>query len=119
MSQTVPAGTPAASRTDSPGWREAVDKDLATLQDNAQAWARLPIPDKIELLHGLGRRTAAAAKRWVELASSAKGLEFDSPLAGEEWTSGPWALLYGVNRLAETLQSLKEHGEVRLRAGAV
>ena len=65
------------------------------------------------------RRTAAQAQTWVELATEAKGLKADSPLAGEEWTSGPWALLYGVNRLVETLASIETTGHVALRPGSL
>jgi aldehyde dehydrogenase (NAD(P)+) len=108
------APSPAAA-----AWRDKVDADLATLQARATEWARLPVDRKVELLAGVRRRTAAQAQRWVELATQAKGLAADSPLAGEEWTSGPWALLYGVNRLIETLSSIARTGEVNLRPGSV
>jgi acyl-CoA reductase-like NAD-dependent aldehyde dehydrogenase len=113
------AEAPSTSVTPSPSWREKVDADLDALQGRATDWARLPLRRKIELLEGLRERTAAQAQRWVELATEAKGLKVDSPLAGEEWTSGPWALLYGVNRLVETLASIEKTGEVHLSPGSV
>jgi aldehyde dehydrogenase (NAD(P)+) len=100
-------------------WRTIVDQDLATLQGRAQEWAKLSLPHKIEMLEHVAERTGDQAERWVELATKAKGLSMNDPLAGEEWTSGPWALIYGVNRLVETLKSLARHGEVRLRKGSV
>jgi aldehyde dehydrogenase (NAD(P)+) len=111
------AEAPSTSVTPSPSWREKVDADLNALQGRATDWARLPLRRKIELLEGLRERTAAQAQRWVELATKAKGLKVDSPLAGEEWTSGPWALLYGVNRLVETLVGIEKTGQVHLPAG--
>ena len=115
MTQTALPG----SSTANPEWRQAVDRDLAALHDHAQAWAQLSIATKIDLLRGLSTRTAANAREWVELATRAKGLDMNSPLAGEEWTSGPWAFINGVNRLEETLEDLDQHGEVRLRHGSV
>ncbi len=102
-----------------PEWREQVDRDIANLGTHATEWARLGIRRKIELLHGLRDRTAAQADRWVEMATEAKGIPAGSPLAGEEWTSGPWALLYGVNRLAETLSGIEKTGLVPLSQSAV
>ena len=67
------------------------------------SWARLPVATKIEHLRTLATNTATQADRWVRAACGAKGLEMRSQLAGEEWTSGPWALLFGINRLIETL----------------
>jgi aldehyde dehydrogenase (NAD(P)+) len=115
MTQTALPG----SSTTNPGWRETVDGDLSSLQGHAQVWAQLSIASKIDLLRGLRERTAGKAREWVELATRAKALDMNSPLAGEEWTSGPWAFIYGVNRLEETLQGLDQHGEVRLRDGSV
>jgi acyl-CoA reductase-like NAD-dependent aldehyde dehydrogenase len=113
--------TEAPSTSVDPGlpWRDKVDADLATLQAKATPWARLPIRRKIEMLEGLRRRTAGQAQRWVGLATEAKGLRLDSPLAGEEWTSGPWALLYGLNRLIETLAGIEKTGQVPMRQGSV
>jgi aldehyde dehydrogenase (NAD(P)+) len=86
----------------------AVDAALAELQAHKTEWARLPIPEKIKLLEGLKERTAVAAEGWVEAASLAKGLPSGSPLWGEEWGSGPWALLYYLDPLRETLKHAHE-----------
>jgi acyl-CoA reductase-like NAD-dependent aldehyde dehydrogenase len=115
----TPAEAPSTSITASTKWREKVDADLAALRGRATEWARLPLRRKIELLTGLREGTGAHAQKWVELATEAKGLELDSPLAGEEWTSGPWALLYGVNRLVETLTGIEKTGQVHIRPGSV
>jgi aldehyde dehydrogenase (NAD(P)+) len=111
--------TAGPKATEVANWRTIVDKDLSALQERAQEWAKLSIPDKIEMLEHVAERTGDQAQSWVELATKAKGLGMNHPLAGEEWMSGPWGLLYGVNRLVETLKSLARHGEVRLRKGSV
>jgi acyl-CoA reductase-like NAD-dependent aldehyde dehydrogenase len=50
------------------------------------------------------------AEEWVEIARQIKGLPKGSPLLGEEWISGPWAVLAFTGALAETLHRL-ERGE--------
>lgn len=98
---SIPA--PAAP-TPPPTGPGALDTALGDLQAHKTEWARLPIPRKIELLEGLRERTAAAAARWVEAAAAAKGLPPGSPLRGEEWASGPWALLHYLGPLRRTLE---------------
>jgi aldehyde dehydrogenase (NAD(P)+) len=87
-----------------PTQHASIDAALAELEAHETEWARLPIPGKIELLEGLKERIAFAAERWVEAASVAKGLPAGSPLRGEEWVAGPWALLYYIDPLRETLE---------------
>lgn len=84
--------------------RAALDEALAVLRSRATEWARLPIPRKIEMLEGLKPRVAAVAQRWADVASAAKGLAADSPWRGEEWVTGPWAVVNYVEPLARTLR---------------
>ncbi|MEO9044714.1 MAG: aldehyde dehydrogenase family protein [Candidatus Dormibacter sp.] len=95
------------------------EKDVSALAAGKDAWARLPVASKIEHLRTLAATTAAQAERWVRAACDAKGLDMRSPLAGEEWASGPWALLFGINRLIETLTAVSQTGTPRLRPGSV
>ncbi len=109
-----------AATTEKPGGARAdIDADLAVLVEHKDEWARLPIHAKIEHLRTLGRATSANADRWVRAACAAKGIDPSSPLAGEEWSSGPWAFLFGVNRLVETLTAVAHTGRPRLRPGSV
>lgn len=62
------------------------------------------------LLDGLKRSIYAIAPQWVELAAQAKGLRPGSHLAGEEWISGPWAVLYALNRYLRTLRGVAARG---------
>ena len=116
MTTQMQPSTPASPRED---WRRRVDEDLAALRGARREWARLPVVAKIDHLRSLARTTASVAERWVKAACGAKGLDPASPLAGEEWTSGPWALLFGINRLIETLTGIAETGSPRLRPGSV
>ncbi len=88
----------------------SLDQAIATLQTQKDIWAKLPVVEKFHHLMEMRRRTGEVAASWVELAAQAKGLPADSPLVGEEWSTGPWALLHGLNRYAATLHALA-HGE--------
>lgn len=98
---------------------ESVDKAVTVLGERKDTWARLPIPGKIGFLHSLRRRTGEVADRWVEAAVHAKGIPPGSPWAGEEWFSGPYAFLYGINAIERTMQALARGRIPDLKPGAV
>ena len=108
---TQPAA-PGAVQLD---WRRCIDDDVSALSRHAREWAQLPIASKIDHLRTLARNTSLQRERWVRAACDAKGLDPKSPSAGEEWTSGPWAFLFGINRLIETLTAVAAGGTPRLR----
>ncbi len=116
MSTEIRETAAAAAQSD---WRSTIDADVAVLAQHKDEWALLPIAAKIEHLRALARATSAQAERWVRAACRAKGLDPASPVAGEEWSSGPWAFLFGVNRLVETLSDFARSGSPRLRKGSV
>lgn len=85
-----------------------IDTSLETLTRNKKAWAVLPIARKREYLESIRANTTRVARSWVEAAVAAKGLSMDEPLAGEEWTSGPYAIVSLCRALDETLRRLDE-----------
>jgi aldehyde dehydrogenase (NAD(P)+) len=95
-----------------------IDGTVATLARHKTEWATLPIRRKIAYLEELRARTDEVAGRWVNAAVEAKRIPRDSPLAGEEWMSGPWALLKGLSVLKRTLEAL-EKGESPFNPDAV
>jgi aldehyde dehydrogenase (NAD(P)+) len=56
------------------------------------------------MLEETRRLTHSVAPEWVALSARAKGLAPGSYLEGEEWISGPWAVLYALNRYIRTLE---------------
>ncbi len=98
---------------------KSIDEALAVLADRKQAWAELRLADKISFCEELLLRTAEVAEEWVRAAMTAKGIPGGSPWAGEEWLSGPWALLYGARQYATTLTEIAQHGAPRLAPGSV
>jgi aldehyde dehydrogenase (NAD(P)+) len=84
----------------------SLDRSVEVLRERKDAWARLPLAAKLEHIRRMRPRVAHVAERWVAAAVAAKRIEPGSPWAGEEWTSGPYALLYGLNALERTLSMI-------------
>ncbi|MFN2463833.1 MAG: aldehyde dehydrogenase family protein [Candidatus Dormibacteria bacterium] len=102
--------TPPAT-TGAPGdWQPQVDQQVATLREHRDAWSAMSVGRRIDYLQQVRSRVNDSAQRWVEAACQAKGLSIDAPAAGEEWSSGPWALIYGINRYVESLGQLEMDG---------
>ena len=96
-------------------WRNALE-DLARARGD---WAALSIAARIDHLRAVARNCDVHAQRWVRAACEAKGLELGAPLAGEEWSSGPWATILATNRLIDSLRAIEVTGKPRLRPGSV
>ena len=107
-SMADPALTPSPSGPAAPveAVRAALDDDLAALASAAPKWANLDIGDKGNLLARLHAGVAGVAAEWVRLACAAKGIGLDSPLAAEEWMSGPLGHLCYTTALGLTLDDL-------------
>ncbi len=93
-----------------------LDRDLETLSASKTSWAGLPLERKIAMLQAVQRDVHAVAPEWAHAATRAKGLMPGSPLAGEEWLSGPWAVLYSLTRYLRTLGAIRRTGKVELPA---
>ena len=100
------------------GALEQLDFAVSELGDGAREWARLGYDERIEVFGAIRPLIVRYAGQWVEAAVAAKGIEPQSPVAGEEWQSGPFAVLYAINRYIRTLHDLKTVGRVKL-PGAV
>ena len=90
-----------------------IEQSLIELRDGAKRWVALRTSAKAELLMRVRECVYAQASRWADAAIEAKGLT-GTPLAGEEWVSGPWALLYALNRYIRTLHDLAREGTPHL-----
>lgn len=87
---------------------KTLDDTVARLADHKDDWARLPLRQRITYLERLRDNTGKVADRWVASAVKAKRIPPDSPLVGEEWITGPWALIKGLNVLVRSLTALLE-----------
>jgi hypothetical protein len=95
-----------------------LDADLATLRAAAGEWAAMPLAGKRRLLEAVRAATAAAADEWVRVCCEGKGIATGTAAAGEEWTSGPYALLVNVAALIRLLKGLEAGADPLARLGA-
>lgn len=84
----------------------AIDDAIAVLQQNKARWAALPVPARLAYLKDIRDRVPHIAQDWVAAAVKAKGIAHAPSLAGEEWMSGPWAILRGVKQMIEALENV-------------
>ncbi len=87
-----------------------VDAAVARLREAAPGWSRAPLRDRIALAHALADGVARTAARAVQLACEAKRIDPASPVAGEEWTTGPYVTLRILRQLARSLEELRRRG---------
>ncbi|NYH77302.1 acyl-CoA reductase-like NAD-dependent aldehyde dehydrogenase [Actinopolyspora biskrensis] len=84
----------------------AVDAAVRHVREGEQTWAATSLAERRALLTRMQQLVAEHAQRWVEVAASIKQLSATSPLLGEEWISGPWALSGYLTALGESLDHL-------------
>lgn len=89
-----------------------LDAIVERLSLGARHWAGCGLDERRDLLREVCAGVAAHADTWVALAAAAKGLPADSSLVGEEWLSGPYAVISYAQALQETLHRVAEGSDV-------
>lgn len=84
----------------------ALDRDLAALVAAKDTWACTTNAERIAVLAEIKDRLLAVADGWAETAARHKLIPPGSPLAGEEWISGPYAVMAACNGLMQTLAGI-------------
>jgi aldehyde dehydrogenase (NAD(P)+) len=84
-----------------------LDRVLSELAAGEKAWAQCGLARRRELLEQVHAATAAYAVDWVRAAAGYKRLPDTSQLAGEEWISGPYAVLTGAAALVASIRALE------------
>ena len=105
------AGRTAAARPSvSPETVAAIDTELHALRAGAAVWSTLTLSQRATLLRRLHASVSAAAEDWARIAAETKGLDARHPLRGEEWLSGPYAVLSALSTYERTLRTLAAGG---------
>jgi len=89
-----------------PHTSDDLDGMLLDLADGEKRWSQTQLKDRAEILHHVAVATLAQAQAWVDAACRAKKLPPSSPLAGEEWLSGPYAVAMNASTLSETVAAI-------------
>jgi aldehyde dehydrogenase (NAD(P)+) len=94
---------------------EHLDGGLQALAAGASDWASLPVGRKAAVLSACRRSTSRNARRWTQRSARLKGVA-DTSLAGEEATTGPWAVLAHLNGYVQTLAQIERRGSPVMEA---
>lgn len=86
--------------------RQDLINALGELADGEQRWSVVGLRSRARILGEVQAAVAEQSDAWVAAACRAKGLDPTSPLVGEEWLSGPYAILTALDRLRRTLAAL-------------
>jgi aldehyde dehydrogenase (NAD(P)+) len=97
---------------------ESLDTELSELRVQAATWAHLGFAGKLRHLRAMRRGVVEVGPAWAEAAARAKGIA-GTPLEGEEWLSGPYALLTAIDRLGATIGAIARTGKPPLAASAI
>src|SRR3954469_6657550 len=110
MSATVSAHTVSPNDRGGPGGRSTgalvIDRLIGEVHAHRTQWARLEVAEKITLLERVRDAIGDIGEEWVSEAARAKGFSPNAPLAVEEWLTGPWGLLFAINRYLESLRDI-------------
>lgn len=83
-----------------------LDASVSDLVRNQHAWAQTGTRLRIEILRDIKDRLHRVADGWVQVACREKQIPDGSPLEGEEWLSGPYAVMAACNALIATLSRM-------------
>ncbi len=102
-----------SARADTAGFgdddRAALDQAIAQLKTGEKTWAATAVADRAALLRRVHTAVGKNAEEWVSTASRIKGLSPESEFVGEEWMSGPYAVLSSLAMLAGSLTAIADH----------
>ncbi|WP_339770009.1 aldehyde dehydrogenase family protein [uncultured Pseudosulfitobacter sp.] len=84
-----------------------LDAALGVLSTSRNAWARTPNAERIAILSEIKDRLLEVSEGWAETAARHKLIPSGSALVGEEWTSGPYAVMSACNGLIQTLSQME------------
>lgn len=90
-----------------PSYVEEYDAALEALDAAKDSWAKTDIATRIAVLQQIKDNLMTVAQGWAETAARKKQIPQGSPLAGEEWTSGPYAVMSACNGLMLTLSQME------------
>jgi len=84
-----------------------LDDNIALMKDAGASWARTGVAERIGILQEIKRALFDVADDWATSASRHKEIPQGSPLEGEEWISGPYAVMKACNGLIATLSQME------------
>lgn len=84
----------------------ALDNAVAELNAAKDNWAQTSITERLAILQQIKDQLMLVSEGWAKMAARKKQIPAGSPLRGEEWLSGPYAVMAGCNALMLTLSQM-------------
>jgi aldehyde dehydrogenase (NAD(P)+) len=100
---TATAAAPISTKASHP----ELDRELSKLAANRNKWVKTPVAERIAILAEIKDCILPVAEAWATTAARKKGITDGSPLVGEEWLSGPYAVLGYCNQMMQTLSQVE------------
>lgn len=101
------------AETAAPDLPDAIRRHLDEVVDAVRAgekrWTETGLPERAALLARVHGLAVENAQEWVDAAVAVKRLDPGSPLVGEEWISGPYALASSAGTLSHTIDAIASH----------
>lgn len=101
---------PPAPATQASSSQGRMDIIVAQLRAAAKSFATMPIAQRIALAEAMQQGYLRIAERSVQASCKAKDIAFDSPVAAEEWATGPWGVVRQLRLLCESLRAIERNG---------
>src|SRR5687767_15681271 len=100
----IPASTPFPQ----------LDEVVAKVKAGSKEFAKLSLDERIAMLEAFRDGYRRVALESAKAACLAKGVDPESPVAGEELLAGPMVTIRILRLTAEALREVKQHGAPRL-----
>jgi acyl-CoA reductase-like NAD-dependent aldehyde dehydrogenase len=94
-----PPRLPAAVRAD-------LDAAIDAVGAGSRTWSHLTLDQRARLFERIRAAVVTCAEEWAVTAARSKGMDETHPLLGEEWLSGPYAVLAAVDGYLRSLRAL-------------
>ncbi len=94
--------------------QEKLTAIVERVKEGSRAFVKLSLDERIRLCNEMRRGFHEIADASVIAACRAKGIDPESPVAGEEWLAGPMVTIRNLRLLSESLEQIKRYGAPRL-----
>lgn len=91
-----------------------LDAAVLRVKENAAAFARTSIDERIAFLRQMRDGYMSIAEESVRLSCAYKGVPFESPASGEEWLAGPMVTIRVLRLTEHALREVKQYGAPRV-----
>ncbi len=92
---------------DHPVWMDEYEEALSALDAGKDKWAQTTNAERLQILQELKDALMKVAQGWADTAARKKLIPEGAAIAGEEWISGPYALMSGLNGYMHSIAAME------------